>query len=155
MSPADPDVFLRLPDDDEDFYEQTPAQVYCPYCKQLAKLVDGTKLYPGRDDLANKRFYRCAPCDAHVGVHEGTMEPFGTLANAELRAARQQAHAAFDPHWNKVHRFSRSSARRYAYRKLAQELGVAEVHIGEADVETCRRIVDVCVGWCFSGVISK
>lgn len=71
----------------------------CPYCRQPAKLVTGAAMYPHRPDLIHKWFYRCFPCDAHVGCHPGTRNPLGRLANFELRTAKIAAHAAFDPIW--------------------------------------------------------
>ncbi len=63
------------------------------------------------------------------------------LANAELRAAKQEAHAAFDPIW-KTGRLSRTDA----YLWLARQLGIpsASAHIGMFDVAMCQRVVEVC-----------
>ena len=33
--------------------------------------------------------------------------------------------------------------RKRAYKRLAERLGVEEVHIGEADIEMCKRIIAV------------
>lgn len=119
----------------------------CPYCAAESKLVTGADLYPHRADLADLRFWQCKPCDAYVGCHkkesgqgDGT-QPLGRLANAELRRAKSQAHAAFDPRW-KMRTMSRSKA----YAWLARELGlpVDRTHIGDFDVETCRRVVEIC-----------
>jgi len=71
------------------------------------------------------------------------MEPglLGTLANAELRAARNRAHAAFDPIWR-----SGEMSRRKAYAWLGDQLGlpVKRVHIAEFDLATCSKVVSVC-----------
>lgn len=113
----------------------------CPYCGKLAWLASGRQLYPHRKDLSGKLFYRCAPCDAFVGCHPGTLQPLGTLANAELRRARMAAHQAFDPIWR-----GRARSRRSAYRWLAQQLGVAyeDCHIGMFDMGTCQRVIELC-----------
>lgn len=119
----------------------------CPYCHSLAALVTGADIYPHRPDLQNLRFWRCAPCGAYVGCHkagngfgDGT-RPLGRLANAELRSAKQAAHAAFDPLWK-----SGRMGRRAAYAWLAKQLGVPidRMHIGEMDVADCKRVVDAC-----------
>lgn len=123
----------------------------CPYCKGLTTLVTGEQLYPRRPEFASKRFYRCAPCDAHVGVHEGTLTPLGTPANAELRAARQRAHQTFDGLWNRANKYQRRAYRSYCYRALAEELGMQEVHIGQADLALCARIIEVSARWLFAG----
>ncbi len=119
----------------------------CPYCKGLPQLVGGQAIYPGRPDLWALSFWQCKPCDAYVGCHkagngfgDGT-RPLGSLANAELRAARNRAHAAFDPLWR-----SGEMRRRKAYAWLGARLGlpVKRVHIAEFDVATCARVVSVC-----------
>ena len=127
----------------------------CPYCHQPVQLVTGTAIYPRRPDLASLKFHRCAPCDAYVGCHkpgdytvisgnkvisDGAL-PLGRLANAELRRAKQRAHAAFDPIWQ-----GRIMGRKQAYAWLAKQLGLAadEAHIGEFDVARCGRVIEVC-----------
>jgi hypothetical protein len=121
----------------------------CPYCGLPAKAVDGSVIYPSRPDLAHKMFWRCAPCGAWVGCHNGTMVALGRLANAELRAAKQRAHAAFDPLWQgKMRRdgCSKGEARSAGYRWLAGQLGLEQptCHIGMFDVDVCERVVQVC-----------
>ena len=123
------------------------SQLICPYCQQSAELVTGKEIYPHRADLARKYFHRCAPCGAYVGCHDagsgqgdGT-RPLGRLANAELRHAKRDAHAAFDPIWK-----SRSLSRKAAYAWLSGELGlpVEQCHIGEFDVAQCVAVVEAC-----------
>lgn len=113
----------------------------CPYCASKPELVGGDVVYPHRHDLYAKWFYLCRPCDAYVGCHPGTTKPLGRLANAELRKAKNAAHAAFDPLWKDGKR-----KRKEAYAWLATQIGVAgkNCHIGMFDVETCRRVVEVC-----------
>lgn len=113
--------------------------VNCDYCQQPAQLVGGDTIYPHRPDLAHKWFYYCAPCIAWVGCHPGTEKPLGRLANAELRRAKQDAHAAFDPLWQ-----SGGMKRKAAYAWLAEQLGVERIHIGKCDLATCRRVVEIC-----------
>jgi hypothetical protein len=117
----------------------------CPYCGGAAPLEKGTLVYPHRRDLADKWFYVCQPCQAWVGCHPGTITPLGRLANAELRAAKQVAHTAFDPLW-RPGRSRRHESRRQAYAWLAKELGIPrdEAHIGMFDVDLCRRTVKAC-----------
>jgi hypothetical protein len=122
-------------------------EVICPYCNRHAELVGGDVIYPHRHDLARKKFWLCTPCVAYVGCHvdgDGT-KPLGRLANAELRAAKQAAHAAFDPLWSEG-RHNRPYKRKAAYAWLAEQLGIdrKRCHIGEFDVETCERVVAIC-----------
>lgn len=118
--------------------------VICPYCQHLATLVQGRVLYPNRPDLHGRHFWRCEPCDAHVGCHQaghrqgdGT-KPLGRLANADLRVAKRLAHAMFDPLWQ-----SGRMKRRDAYSWLADALGIptSETHIGMFDLQRCRAVV--------------
>jgi hypothetical protein len=67
------------------------------------------------------------------------------LANAELRAAKSAAHAAFDPLW-KSHG-NKGAARARAYRWLAQEMKMRpeNCHIGMFDLDQCRAVVALVV----------
>lgn len=121
----------------------------CPYCTGTAVLVTGADIYPHREDLGDKRFWACKPCDAYVGCHpaatapgggigDGTV-PLGRLANAELRSLKQRAHAAFDPLWK-----SRAMSRRKAYAWLSKAMGLPSknTHIGMFDEAQCRAVVE-------------
>jgi hypothetical protein len=110
----------------------------CDYCGNSAALVGGDVIYPHRPDLHDKRFYNCAACRAYVGCHPGTDKPLGRLANAELRNAKQKAHAAFDPVWQ-----SRRISRKAAYKQLARRLGIDanDCHIGMFDIARCMHVV--------------
>ena len=123
----------------------TTKAIVCPYCQQKAELVTGDVIYPHRPDLHQLQFWQCVPCMAYVGCHRGTTRPLGRLADAELRQAKQDAHAAFDELWKQITpagTFDRSGA----YKWLARQLGieVRQCHIGMFDVETCRRVVAIC-----------
>lgn len=118
--------------------------VNCNYCGKSAELVTGETIYPHRPDLYSKNFYLCRPCDAYVGCHRtGTGDkPLGRLANAELRAWKSRAHAAFDPYWKN----GGGMGRKTAYKRLAYRLGIKtdDCHIGMFDVETCQKVVEIC-----------
>jgi len=115
--------------------------VVCPYCGKPAELVTGAAIYPRRSDLHGKSFYRCNPCHAYVGCHPGTTNPLGRLANAELRRAKMAAHAAFDPIW-KTGRMKRGVAYEWLAKRL--EINKSDCHIGMFDIETCKRVTEVC-----------
>ena len=116
-------------------------RVICPYCGDDAKMVDGIVIYPHRDDLAHKRFWLCKPCAAWVGCHPGTGKHLGRLANAELRRAKQSAHAVFDPIWKQ-----REMSRKDAYTWLSSALGIPneQCHIGMFDTAMCYKVIRVC-----------
>lgn len=117
------------------------SDVTCPYCGDVAAFVTAAVIYPHRPDLRGRMFYHCLPCQAWVGTHRGTTKPLGRLADAELRAAKITAHAAFDAKWKRL-KWQRGAA----YRWLANALRLkpSECHIGMFDVETCRRVVAAC-----------
>lgn len=113
-------------------------KVICQYCGQAAKLVTGEIIYPSRKDLHANKFYHCKPCDAYVGCHKGTTQPFGTLSNSELRFARRKAHLHFDGVWK-----SGNLTKGQAYKHLAKLLNIdsRDCHIGMFDLDTCRNVV--------------
>lgn len=104
----------------------------CPECG--ARLV----LKPSRF----RPFYGCETwartnCRGSVGAHPDGA-PMGTPADLATKAARSDAHLAFDPLWQ-----SGLMTRKDAYRWLQQVLGLtdAEAHIGHFDIATCRRLI--------------
>ena len=113
-------------------------EVVCQYCGNKAESVDGSVIYPHRPDLSNLKFFQCKSCDAYVGCHKETGEPFGTLADKDTRKARKSAHKHFDPFWRK-----RGVSRREAYKLLSEHMGlpVEKTHIGNFDVEQCKRVM--------------
>lgn len=108
----------------------------CQYCQSAVELVTGDVIYPHREDLSDKKFWRCAPCDAYVGCHPGTDKPLGRLANADLRKAKQSVHRVFDPIWK-----SGQMTRSKAYRMLAQKMGMSkcQCHVGHFNLDECAK----------------
>lgn len=122
--------------------------IYCE-CGKEADLVGGDKVYPHRPDLARKLFYRCDGCGAYCATNEATALPIGRLANADGRAARQRAHAAFERLWRaKMRRdgCSERSAMLAGYRWLAGQLGIepAACRIAALDIAACERVAQIC-----------
>ena len=85
--------------------------------------------------------YLCRPCDSYVGVHKGTDNAKGRLANKELRKWKIDTHAAFDPIWkadlNKGE--PKHVVRNRVYARLSKEMNlpITETHIGYFDIEQC------------------
>lgn len=121
---------------------------HCRYCQNEVPLLRfGDAGYPYQRDYGP--MYVCIADRAWVGVHKGTSKALGGLANAELRAAKIEAHAAFDPLWQgKIRRdgCSKSKARRSGYKWLSRQLGIPpeKTHIGYMSLEECRKVVEVC-----------
>lgn len=115
------------------------SNVICPYCGSTANVTSDSSVY-GRH---YGYIYLCSNyprCDAYVGIHKGTWEPKGTMANAELRKWRLKAHTAFDPLWT-----SGCVKRKKAYKWLADRLKIPvdECHIGMFDIEMCKKVVQI------------
>ena len=113
----------------------------CPYCSKLSKKVTGRVVYPHRPDLDRLVFYRCEPCDAHVGCHPRSGKPLGRLANKELRQAKMATHNIFDPLWE-----GGVITRKEAYSWLAIALCIPEeeCHIGMFDEKLCQKAIEAC-----------
>lgn len=107
----------------------------CPYCHNQAIWVSNEKIY-GRRYGKSYMVWLCKDCDAYVGCHNNTHRPLGTMANAELRKARNKAHAAIDPLWK-----SGKYPRPVVYAKLKKYFG-REIHVGESDLKQCQEIID-------------
>lgn len=60
--------------------------IYCTGCgcMTLSVLVNGTKIYPHRPDLSDKKFFQCPVCGNYVGTHRDG-RPLGTIPTPELR----------------------------------------------------------------------
>lgn len=112
----------------------------CPYCGQPGKCVDSKVIY-GRSYGPAWVCANYPTCDSYVGCHPGSKRPLGRMANAELRAAKKRAHAAFDPLWR-----SKTMSRSDAYYWLAKAIGihVTEAHIGMFGVAQCEATVKAC-----------
>jgi hypothetical protein len=112
-------------------------RVTCQYCGGRAVLVDSAEVYGGR---SYGMIWLCRPCQAWVGVHRNSPDraPLGRLANAELRAWKVKAHAAFDPLW-KYGRMPRREAYQVMQRIL--DLTPIQAHIGKLDVDQCQTLV--------------
>jgi hypothetical protein len=140
-----------------------PNPPLCPYCQQASRLVTGADVYPHRDDLMEKRFYQCVPCEAHVGTHAKSGEPLGTLANATLRSLRSAAHDAFDPLWKRAvdgemhgrkkrnqhvaqigHYIKKHRTAAYTLLAKAMDISVENCHIGVFTEDQCRQVIHLC-----------
>ena len=115
---------------------ETSLVVICPYCLKPAVLEDSAVVYNGR---SYGMIWRCAPCDAYVGTHKGSADhrPLGRLVDALLRKWKIKAHEALDPLW-----IGGAMTRRRAYERAAELMGLPEIHIGEFDVEQCKRLIE-------------
>lgn len=115
--------------------EQIMQGKICPYCKKPTEYIDSIKIYVYK---SHGFVYYCEPCNAYVGVHKGTNEAKGRLANAELRHWKKEAHEYFDKIW-KLQLCTRSEA--YKWLSETLKLDPKYTHIGMFGVKTCKDVV--------------
>jgi hypothetical protein len=124
-------------------------QPYCPYCNAKAKLLRQVDAgYPYQADYGPT--WTCVPCKAWVGCHANSTRhaPLGRLADAELRQWKMKVHDVFDPLWQRKMRrdaCNQFEARNAGYKWLAGEMGleIKRCHVGEFDIEECKRAIEI------------
>ena len=118
--------------------------IKCPYCGSRALLRPASVVYGAKAADPAAPYYVCArfpACDAYVAAHKKNCLPMGSLANAELRRKRIQAHAALDRLWE-----SGLMSKKQAYLWLQVELGLPEqeAHIGRFSIFRCEQVIQLC-----------
>ena len=110
----------------------------CEYCGGRVKLTDASELHGPK---ARGKIYLCTNCNASVGVHRGTINPMGTLANTVLKLKRREAHRVFDAIW-KTQGLTRSDA----YAWLAAQMGLPKhrAHIAYFNIAQCDEVIRIC-----------
>lgn len=116
----------------------------CPYCGSRALLRPASVVYGPKASVPAAPYFICArypACDAYVAAHKRTRLPMGSLANAELRRKRIQAHAALDRLWE-----SGLMSKKQAYLWLQAKLGLPgeETHIGRFSTFRCEQVIQLC-----------
>lgn len=102
----------------------------CPDC--------GAEMYQ-----RNSRYGRFWGCDRYPEC-KGTFSGMGTPGNAETRAARIRAHAAFDPLW-RTGKLRRKVA--YQHLRLAMQMPANKCHISMFDAVQCARVIQIVARW--------
>lgn len=115
-------------------------KVLCPHCGREANLVSQKVVY-GKVYGRGGKLWVCSnfpECDSYVGCHASSSKPLGTLANAEQRQLRKQAHALFDPLWRKG-----EMSRTAAYSKMAEMLEIPEheAHISQLSSPQLEKLI--------------
>ncbi len=127
----------------------------CAECGALSVLASGRSVYPHREDLWARWFWRCPACpDSYVGCHKGGdgKQALGRPAGQHLRRARNQTHELLDSFWLRAERMAayhpftgnvwtvRTSARVrvYAYLRVSMGLRAHEAHTAWFDLGQCR-----------------
>ncbi len=108
----------------------------------------GDAAYPYRDE--HGALWICPPCEAWIGIYPRSKRnvPLGRLANAELRQAKSDLHAALEPLVAaKMRRDGCNAfeARAKGIRWLAAQVGadVASSTLHTFDAQQCRQAIDL------------
>ncbi len=109
----------------------------CPYCNSNVFLKDSSIIYGKSYGLV----YICEKypaCKSYVGVHKGTVNPLGTMANEALRNLRKECHKKFDLLWK-----SGQMKRGQAYKWLQDAFNISKekAHIAMFDIEMCEKFL--------------
>lgn len=117
-----------------------PRPVKCDNCGgprvhlQKRKFM-GLRTYGAKWDL----IWHCADCNALVGCHDGTDIPLGSMADTFTRAARSEAHGAFDALW-KGGGWTRAEA--YGWMEKMLGLPPERAHIGMLNMRQCEALIE-------------
>jgi hypothetical protein len=106
----------------------------CNICSGIVALVPNSEIY-GKSYGSWPWAYRCVKCHAYVGIHNKTLIPLGTLADAPTRNARKKVKPLFNKLWE-----SGKMTRVEAYTCLAIYLGIplSQCHFGMFTVQQCN-----------------
>ena len=114
----------------------------CPYCGSHIVLRSADGIY--KENSSRTMLYVCSRypvCDAYVRVLPGTKKPVGSLANANLRALRHEAHHYFDQLFlNGI--MSRDEA--YVWLSEMLQTPMSQSHIGYMGEYYCQRVIEEC-----------
>lgn len=120
-----------------------PIPTECHYCGGSVRLLEHSQFYrSGRNYGSWPYLYACQGCDASVGIHPGTLIPLGTLADSELKDARQRNKTVFLLAQEILFNDDRGAA----YRWLAHKMGieVESCHWGWFDLDQCEKAGSIC-----------
>lgn len=117
----------------------------CPYCHKPTVFADSREIYG--ENTSYGMMYICRDCQAYVGVHKGTANALGRLANKTLRVYKQIAHQWFDsirtdPSILQGYSKKRSSA--YKWLAIQMDLPTKYCHIGMFDEDQCKKVIRIC-----------
>jgi len=115
-------------------------KIWCCNCQKEINgaLTSGAEIYPHRQDLYTKYFYKCPHCGRFVGCHPNTKRPLGCIPTDAVKSARKMLHAKMDPLWK-----SGKISRYKLYKYISQKLGYT-YHNGETKtVSECMYVWDI------------
>ena len=117
--------------------------IHCPNCGAKATLHPASYVYDNNRSAGSYLDVcdRYPICNSYVAAHRSTLLPMGSLADAELRHKRIQAHRAFDRLWR-----SGLMTKKEAYQWIQAEFGLHEdqAHIAQLGTNMCDRRIHAC-----------
>lgn len=124
----------------------------CPSCGNKCDPVDGRTIHPHRDDLNNKQFWLCEPCNAYCG-REGD-KATGSPATGPLRDLRRElmnelkilTMAKYDimkKFDNSSARIVKAKAQKSGLRWLKQLVDIPYGGIGYMDAASATKALDI------------
>ena len=121
--------------------DRLPIPTICPHCSGSVRLANNSEVY-GQSYGEWPWMYLCEreSCRAYVGTHPYTGIPVGTLATADIRAARVKAKTQFNAMWQSG-QMSRTDA--YGWLAARMNIPVASAHFGWFDVAQCNEALKV------------
>jgi len=121
--------------------DRLPVPTACPHCGGAVRFANNAEVY-GQPYGEWPWMYLCEreSCRAYVGTHPYTNLPVGTLATADIRAARVKAKTQFNLLWESG-RMSRTEA--YSWLAARMNIPVAAAHFGWFDVAQCNEALRV------------
>lgn len=114
----------------------------CHCCGGPVKLTNNRDVYNGQSFGDWPYVYRCAQCQAYVGLHPDTDLPLGIMADRQTIQARKEAKTVFQ----RVVLVRHSRDRNAGYAWLARALGIptSVCHFGMFDHARALAARDVC-----------
>lgn len=118
--------------------------VACHLCGSWKVVLTEHKKIYGRNYGDWPFLYHCENCSARVGLHKFTDIPLGTLADQELRNARQMSKVSF----NLLLDVKFLGSRTAAYKWLAHKMGLplSHCHFGFFTQEQCSKAWGIIMG---------
>lgn len=109
----------------------------CQYCRQSTELVSAAEVYM----YCTEGFVLlCRDCWAYVGVQPDNKTGLGTVADKDLRLARNKAHLEFDKLYKQGY-LTKSSA----YEWLSDTIKIPRqfCHIAMFSINTCEEAIEL------------
>lgn len=111
----------------------------------MAKLTDGSEIYPHRSDLASLPFWKCVMCNNYVGCHHKTgnpTKPLGNIPTEEMRKWRSRIHAILDPLWKRGE-LDRKSIYALISKRIGRKYHTAEIRTVEEAIKVHEIIAEI------------